>query len=78
MHYLMPAIYLGLGSLFKTGILFGLEATEAAAEIRYTGLHKLTIRGVSGAERNRRRALADAACISNFREFSFPYFKITV
>lgn len=41
----MPAIYLGWGSLFKTRILFGFEATEAAAEIRYTGLHKLTIRG---------------------------------
>lgn len=45
MHYLMPAIYLGLGSLFKTRILFGFEAAEAAAEIRYAGHHKLTIRG---------------------------------
>lgn len=45
MHYLMPAVYLGLGSLFKTRILFGFEAAEAAAEIRDAGLHKLTIRG---------------------------------
>lgn len=74
MHYLMPAIYLGLGSLFKTRILFGVEATEAAAEIRYTGLHKAHHQGISGADTNRCWAPAYAACISNFRKFSFPFF----
>lgn len=42
MHSLKGTIFLGLRSLFKTRILFVFEAPEAAVDIRYAGLQKLT------------------------------------